>query len=71
MYDFHRALGQYMVYRRFIELTEPVYQLYLAIDDITNENFFQRKSIQAVIEANNLLLMAVDIDKEIIVPWKK
>jgi hypothetical protein len=34
MYDFHSALGQYMVYRRFIELTEPVYQLYLAIDDI-------------------------------------
>ncbi len=70
MYDFHSALGQYMVYRRFIVLTEPVYHLYLAIDDITYENFFQRKSIQAVIEANNLLLMVVDIDREIIVQWK-
>ena len=70
MYDFHSALGQYMVYRRFIELTEPVYQLYLSIDDITYENFFQRKSIQAVVEANNVLLIVVDIDKEIIVQWK-
>lgn len=70
MYDFHSALGQYMVYRRLIELTEPVYQLYLAIDDITYENFFQRKSVQAVIEANNVWLMVVDIDKEIIVQWK-
>jgi hypothetical protein len=31
---------------------------------------FQRKSIQAVIEANNVLLMVVDIDKELIVQWK-
>jgi hypothetical protein len=69
MYDFHSALGQYMVYRQLIELTQPEYKLYLAIDDITDENFFQRKSIQAVIEANNLLMIVVDIEKEIIVRW--
>ncbi len=69
MYDFHNALGQYMVYRRLIELTQPDYKLYLAIDDITYENLFQRKSIQAVIEDSNLLLMVVDIEKEIIVRW--
>ncbi len=69
MYDFHSALGQYVVYRQLIELTQPEYKLYLAIDDITDENFFQRKSIQAVLEANNLLLMVVDIEKEIIVRW--
>jgi hypothetical protein len=69
MYDFHNALGQYMVYRRLIELTQPDYKLYLAIDDITNENLFQRKSIQAVIEDSNLLLMVVDMEKEIIVRW--
>jgi hypothetical protein len=69
MYDFHSALGQYMVYRQLIELTEPEYKLYLAIDDITYENFFQRTSIQTVIKANNLLLMVVDIEKEIILRW--
>jgi hypothetical protein len=69
MYDFHSALGQYIVYRRLIQLTEPDYKLYLAIDDITYENFFQRKSVQAVIEDNNLMLIVVDIEKEIIVRW--
>jgi hypothetical protein len=68
-YDFHSALGQYVVYRQLIELTQPEYKLMLAIDDITYENFFQRKSIQAVLEANNLLLMVVDIEKELIVRW--
>lgn len=70
MYDFHSALGQYIVYRQLIELTEPDYKLYLAIDDITYENFFQRKSIQTIVQANNLLLLVVDIQKEIIVQWK-
>ncbi|HAX75060.1 MAG TPA: XisH protein [Cyanobacteria bacterium UBA11372] len=69
MYDFHSALGQYVVYRQLIELTEPAYKLYLAIDDITYENFFQRKSIQTVMEANNVCLTVVDMQKEIIVQW--
>ena len=70
MYDFHSALGQYVVYRQLIELTESEYKLYLAIDDITYENFFQRKSIQTVVEANNLSLLVVNIEKETIVQWK-
>ena len=32
MYDFHNALGQYIVYRNLIQLTEPEYIIYLAID---------------------------------------
>jgi XisH protein len=45
MYDFHSALGQYIVYRNLIQLTAPEYTLYLAIDDVVYTNFFQRKSI--------------------------
>ena len=63
MYDFHNALGKYIVYRQLIELTEPDYKLYLAIDDITFENFFQRQFIQTIVQANNLLLLVVDIQK--------
>ena len=48
MYDFHNALGQYILYRHLIKLTAPEYKLYLAIDDITYENFFTRKSIQSI-----------------------
>lgn len=69
MYDFQQALGQYLVYRRLIELTEPEYQVYLAIDDITYQDFFSEKAIQVVVQANHLLLVVVDIEQEEIVQW--
>ncbi len=69
MYDFHGALGQYMVYRNLIQLTEPEYKLYLAIDDIVYKNFFQRKSIQLITNENKLLLIVVEMEKEEIMQW--
>ncbi len=69
MYDFHNALGQYIVYRNLIQLTEPEYTLYLGIDDLVYGEFFQRKSIQAVIAQNNLLLLVVDTKTEEIRLW--
>jgi hypothetical protein len=69
MYDFHSALGQYIVYRNLIQLTEPEYTLYLAIDDVVYYKFFQRKSVQAVINQNQLLLIVVNTDKEEIQQW--
>jgi XisH protein len=69
MYDFHGALGQYIVYRNLIQLTEPEYTLYLAIDDVVHEKLFQRKSVQAVVSSNQLLLLVVNIEEEEIVQW--
>ncbi|HBQ99253.1 MULTISPECIES: XisH family protein [Roseofilum] len=69
MYDFHGALGQYIVYRNLIQRTEPEYTLYLAIDYLVYEDFFQRKSVQAVIKDNRVLLMVVDTAKEELVKW--
>lgn len=69
MYDFHGALGQYMFYRNLIQLTDPEYKLYLAIDDIVYKNFFQRKSIQLITNENKLLLMVVEMEKEEILQW--
>lgn len=69
MYDFHSALGQYIVYRNLIQLTAPEYTLYLAIDDVVYTNFFQRKSIQVITKENQLLLMVVEMEKEEILQW--
>ncbi|MEG4445477.1 XisH family protein [Microcoleus sp. AT9_B5] len=69
MYDFHGALGQYMVYRNLIQLTEPEYKLYLAIDDVVYKNFFKRKSIQLITNKNKLLLIVVEMEKEEILQW--
>jgi hypothetical protein len=69
MYDFHSALGQYMVYRKLIQLSAPEYTLYLAIDDVVYKDFFQRKSVQVITNENQLLLMVVEMDKEEILQW--
>ncbi len=69
MYDFHSALGQYIVYRNLIQLTEPEYRLYLAIDELVYDTFFQRKSIQQIVKQNQLLLIIVDIKQEEIRKW--
>jgi hypothetical protein len=41
MRDFELALGQDILYRNLINLTEPEYQVYLAIKDSVYENFFK------------------------------
>ena len=69
MYDFHGALGQYIVYRNLIQLTAPEYTLYLGIDDAVYQEFFQRKSIQLITKENRLLLMTVEMKKEEIQQW--
>jgi XisH protein len=69
MYDFHGALGQYIVYRNLIQLTAPEYTLYLGIDDAVYQDFFQRKSIQLITKENRLLLMTVEMKKEEIQQW--
>ncbi len=69
MYDFHNAVGQYIVYRDLIELTEPDYTLYLAINDLTHDNFFQRTSIQAIVNRNHLKIVVIDVERETIKQW--
>ncbi len=69
MYDFHGALGQYIVYRNIIQLTAPEYTLYLGIDDAVYQDFFQRKSIQLIAKENRLLLMTVEMKNEEIIQW--
>jgi hypothetical protein len=69
MYDFHNALGQYIVYRNLIQVSEPEFNLYLAIDDIVYLNFFQRPSVQLIVNHNNLQLIIVDMQQEQIVQW--
>lgn len=69
MTDFHNAVGQYAVYRSLLEKTAPDYKLYLAIDDITHQNFFQRDGIGFLLQANQISLLIVDIDKQEVAEW--
>ncbi|MBF2057787.1 MAG: XisH family protein [Cyanobacterium sp. T60_A2020_053] len=69
MKDFEMALGQYILYRNLINLTEPEYKIFLAIKDTIYQNFFLRDSIQDVLKINQLFLIVVDVEKEVVLQW--
>ncbi|MBD2531307.1 hypothetical protein H6G97_17620 [Nostoc flagelliforme FACHB-838] len=57
------------ILQTLIIVTEPQYQLYLAIKQSTYEKFFQLKAITLVIQQNQLLLMVVNVESEVIAQW--
>ena len=69
MQDFHQALGQYILYRDLISLTEPKYYLYLAIKESTYKNLFLLSFSKAVVEENQLKLLVMNMEKEEILLW--
>ncbi|MBJ7900238.1 MAG: XisH protein [Cyanobacteria bacterium RI_101] len=69
MTDFHLALGQYKVYQMLLKETAPEYDLYLAIDDITYNNFFKREGIEFLVRSCQMKFFVVNIDEQEIVQW--
>jgi hypothetical protein len=69
MHDLEVALGQYEVYRAFLELTAPDRELYLAVSDIVYSDFFERNAIQVIVQRFQLSLLVVDLEKQEIVEW--
>jgi hypothetical protein len=71
MNDFQNALGQYLLYRDFLEFSHKDYELYLAVRNATFNTFFQRKSIQPVIKRHQLNFIVFNDKKEEIQSWIK
>lgn len=71
IHDLKSALGQYELYRGYLEVTEPDHELFLAISDSVYENFFQRDAIQLIVKRFALALMAVNLETEEIVIWTR
>ena len=69
MRNFELVLGQYMVYRDVLDLSEKHYAIYLAIKDTVFESFFQRKSIQAIVKRHQIEFVVFNHEKEEIVSW--
>ncbi len=69
MTDFHLAVGQYKVYQMLLRETAPEYDLYLAIDDITYNNFFKREGIEFLVRSSQIKFFVVNIDEQEIVEW--
>ncbi|WP_427160089.1 XisH family protein [Aliinostoc sp. HNIBRCY26] len=71
MKDFQNALGQYILYRDILQLANKNYEIYLAIRDTIFETFFQRKSVQAVVELHQIKLIVFNNEREEITLWTK
>jgi hypothetical protein len=67
--ELQQALGQYEMYRDFLELTAPEYELYLAISELVYTDFFMQKAVQVIVQRHQLKLLVVDIEEEEIVEW--
>jgi hypothetical protein len=71
MNDFQNALGQYLLYRDFLAFSHKNYKLYLAVKNSIFDTFFQRKSIQAVIQHYQINFVIFNDKKEEITSWIK
>ena len=69
MRDFENALGQYILYRNLLSVTELEYQLDLAVKESTYKNFFNRASIRLVVEQNKVSIVTVDMNKKEVLTW--
>ncbi len=69
IYDFQRALGQYILYRIYLEELEPARKLYLAVSDFTYRTFFQRGGIDFVVQKIQMSIVVVDLSQEEIIEW--
>jgi hypothetical protein len=69
--EFHTALGQFINYRGALKRRQPERVLYLAVPLTTYKTFFQLDFPQEMIEENQVKMIIYDVEKEVIVKWKK
>lgn len=67
--DLQNALGQYLIYRDVLELTNQNYEIYLAIRDTIFEDFFQKDSIQAIVQRHSVKFIVFNDEREEIASW--
>lgn len=68
-HDLEEALGQYIVYRRFLQKSESPRQLYLAINYLIHETDFQTEAVQMLLQEEHVSLLVVDVATEEVKQW--
>jgi hypothetical protein len=69
--DLKMALGQYEIYKDFLEITDPQRQLYIAVSSETYNELFQKNAYQFIIKRHQLPFIIVNVETEEIVKWTK
>lgn len=63
------ALGQYDLYRGYLEVTAPDRKLYLALGHNVYQRMQQQKAIMFILERYEIPLIVVDLSNEEIIEW--
>jgi hypothetical protein len=69
VFEFERALGQYLIYRAVLSLAGISDRIYLAVSTAAFNEFFSRESIEMILKIYDVLLVVVDIKTQEIVKW--
>ena len=69
VHDLEVALGQYSLYRGFLEVVAPERQIYLGISDDVYDEVFQQRAVQLIVHRYQLALVVVNVKTEEIVTW--
>ena len=69
--DLKVMLGQYDLYRAFLELVAPERELYLAVSDAIYHTLFEQKAIQTIVHRYDLPLLLINITTEEVVEWTR
>jgi hypothetical protein len=69
LHSLETALGQYELYRIYLQSVAPEDRLYLAISLTTYEEQFTRPAFAIIIQEKSLPLLVVDIEHEEVARW--
>jgi hypothetical protein len=69
LHNLENALGQYELYRIYLNTFAPEDRLYLAISETIYEEQFTRPAFAIIIQEKSLPLLVVDTEREEIVQW--
>lgn len=67
--EFEKAVGQYAIYRQFLEELFPTRQLFLAVSIKVYNNSFGLPSIKAIVDRQQIKLLVFNPETEEIVRW--
>ena len=69
VHELENAIGQYLLYRGFLQKIAPERKVYIAISDLVYEDFFEKEGVRYLVELYDLSLIIVNLDKEVITQW--
>lgn len=71
IYDFHEAFGQYLVYRRFIDVKEPQRIIYMVVLEQVFIDKFIDPDVVFLCKMDKIKLIVFNPFNEEIVEWKE